>query len=382
MGTHLTWRRIHTEEMSMHALRLGIRLPMLLGAMALATGIAAQEPIKLGIVLPLSGNNGQYVRQYMVSAIEMAVKETNDKGGVLGRQVQLVAEDSRYEPAGAVSAFRKLVDVDHVMAVFTGFTPLTLPQIPVAEEKKVILIAPATEHPDFTRSRWTLRMTPTSDKSGTKAAQLAQGLGMKTAVIVAEDNESIRLTVRAFEAEFERSGGKVLGSETFKASDNDVRGQLTKLRAARADTMWVATSTGRPMAMVIKQMGEVGLRVKQVITNHLIEDKEVRSAGLPMIEGIVYTTLKLDPAFSPRFKAIYGYEPDSNVGKHYDATMILMEAIRRARSADPELVRDALYAFGDYAGVLGTFRFNGSGEPGILPAARTIKGGQFVDYVQ
>ena len=101
-----------------------------------------------------------------------------------------------------------------------------------------------------------------------------------------------------------------------------------------------------------------------------------------MIEGIVYTTLKLDPAFSPRFKAIYGYEPDSNVGKHYDATMILMEAIRRARSADPELVRDALYAFGDYAGVLGTFRFNGSGEPGILPAARTIKGGQFVDYVQ
>ncbi len=350
-------------------------------ALACCAGIAyGQEPVRLGIVLPLSGNSGQYVRQYMISGNEFAIKETNEKGGVLGRQVQLITEDSRYEPAGAVSALRKLVDVDHVMAVYTGFTPLSLPQIPVAEEKHVILIAPATEHPDFTKSRWTVRMTPTSDKSGTKAAEIASSLGLKTAAIISEDNESIRLTVRAFQAEFEKAGGKVLGEETFKTGDNDVRGQLTKLRGARADTLWIVTSSGRPMALVLKQLSEVGFKAKQILSNHLIEDKEVRAMGATMAEGVIYTTLRLDPAFAQRFKAAYGYDPDSNVGKHYDATMILFEAMRRAGSTDPEKVRDAIFNFGEYKGVIGTFRFSGSGEPNILPSAKMIKDGQYVNY--
>ena len=340
----------------------------------------AQEPIRIGIVLPLSGANGEYVKQYMVAATEFAVKETNDKGGVLGRRVLLTSEDSRNDPAGAVSALRKLADVDKVLAVFTGFTPLTLPQLPVAEEKKILVMAPSTEHPDLTKSRWAVRMTPTADKTGIKAAQLAAGLGLKTAAVIAEDNEAIRVSERAFRAEFEKGGGKVVGSETFKATDTDVRGQLTKLRASRPDTLWIIASSGRPTALVIKQLSEVGFKPKQILANHLIEDKEVRAVGAATVEGVIYTTLRVDPAFARRFKAAYGYDPDANVGKHYDSTMLLFEAIRRSGSTDPEKVRDAIYNYGEYKGVLGSFRFSGSGEPGVLPSAKMIKGGQYVDY--
>lgn len=350
------------------------------GVMFAAGASVAQEPIRIGVVLPLSGTNGEYVKQYMVAATEFAVKEVNDKGGILGRRVLLTSEDSRYDPAGAVSALRKLADVDKVLAVFTGFTPLTLPQLPVAEEKRIIIMAPSTEHPDLTKSRWAVRMTPTADKSGIKAAQIATALGLKTAAVIAEDNEAIRLSERAFRAEFEKSGGKVVGSETFKSTDTDVRGQLTKLRAGRPDTLWIITSSGRPMALVVKQLSEVGFKPKQILSNHLIEDKEVRAIGGAMAEGVIYTTLRVDPAFAQRFKAAYGYDPDANVGKHYDSTMMLFEAIRRVGSTDPEKVRDAIYNFGEYKGVLGTFRFSGSGEPGVLPSAKMIKGGQYVDY--
>jgi branched-chain amino acid transport system substrate-binding protein len=338
-----------------------------------------EEPITLGVVLPFSGQNGDYDKRYLLAPTELAAKEANEKG-VLGRQVKVIAEDSRYDAATAVAALQKLADVDKVLAVFTGYTFLTLPQLPVAEEKHIIVMAPSTEHPDLTKSRWAVRMTPTADKAGVVIAQLATKLDLKTMAIVAEDNEAVRITVRAFEAEYGKHGGKVLGDETFKTQDTDMRAQLTKLRAAQADALYIMVSAGRPMALVLKQLAEVGLRPKQIFANHLIEDKEVQAIGGEMAEGVIYTSLKLTPDFVAHFKSAMGYDPDANAGKHYDATQFLFAGIRKANSANPEKVRDALYNYGEFKGALGTFRFEGSGEPGIFPILKTVKGGAYVDY--
>ena len=342
----------------------------------------AQEPIKIGVVLPLGGQYGDYNKRYLIAPTELAVKEINAKGGLLGRQVRLIIEDSRNDPASAVAALRKLSDVDKVIAVFTGFTPLTLPQLPVAEEKRIIVLAPSTEHPDLTKSPWAVRMTPTADKAGIRLAQVAFGAGVKTVVLLSEDNESVRLSERAFGAEFERLGGKILGAETFKSQDSDVRGQLTKLRSLRADAMFVQASNGRPMSVALKQLGEVGARPKQLFANHLIEDDEVKAVASAIAEGIIYTTLSVDPAFAQRWKSTMGYDVNANVGKHYDATVLLFEAIRRAGSDDAGKIRDEIYKFGEFKGVLGTFRFQGSGEPAVFPSVKTVKGGAYVDYVK
>jgi len=342
-----------------------------------------QEPIRIGIVLPLGGTNGEYVRRYLIAPTEFAAKEVNDAGGLLGRQVRIIVEDSRYDPASAVSALRKLADVDKVLAVFTGFTPLTLPQLPIAEEKKIIILAPSTEHPDLTKSKWAVRLTPTADKAGLRIAQVAIKQGLKTAAIISEDNEAIRLTQRAFQAEFEKLGGKILIGETFKTQDTDMRGQLTKIRAARADALYIIVSSGRPMALVLKQASEVGLKPKRIFGNHLVEDREVKALGGAMAEGLIYTTLQVDPAFSQKFKAAFGYDADANVGKHYDATRLLFEAIKRAGSADdPVKVRDAIYNFGEFKGVLGPVKFQGSGEPEMYPTLKTVKEGNYVTFAE
>ncbi len=352
-----------------------------LGSLAPDT-VVAQEVINIGIVLPQSGQNGDYVKNYLNAGTELAIMEVNKAGGILGKQVKLIIEDSKYEPASAVSAFRKLADVDGVLAVFTGFTPLTLPQLPIAEEKHILVMAPSTEHPDLTKSDWAVRMTATADKAGVRIAQLANSLGYKTAATLSEENESVRLPERAFTKEFEGLGGQMVGAESFKTQDNEMRGQLTKLKAANPDVLYIVASSGRPMALVIRQLKEVGFQPKQVFANHLLEDKEVRALGADLINGVIYTTLEVTSEFANRFEKAFGYRPDANAGKHYDATMLLFEAIKKAGTTDPEKVRDAIYNYGEYEGVLGKFVFSGSGEPNISPILKIVKDGEYVGYDQ
>jgi branched-chain amino acid transport system substrate-binding protein len=364
-----------------------VRYATSLSALAIAALIAAasaassQEPINIGTNLPLTGQYGDYVKHYMVAPTDFATRETNEKGGVLGRQVKVFGEDAHYDGATAVSALTKLIDVDKIKAVFTAFTPITLPQLPVAEENHVLVMAPSTEHPDLTKSAWAVRMTPTADKAGIVIADLATKLGLKTAALLVEDNEAVRITTRAFTAEFEKNGGKVVSDETFKTQETDMRGQLTKIRAAQPDAFYIVASAGRPIALALKQISEVGLKPKQIFSNHVIEDREVRAIGAAMAEGVIYTSLGMDPAFAARFKAALGYDPDSNAGKHYDATMLLFAAMTRAGTADDTTkIRDTIYNFGEYKGVVGTFKFTGTGEPGILPSLKIVKDGAYVNY--
>jgi len=108
---------------------------------------------------------------------------------------------------------------------------------------RAIVGAASAEHPDLTKSRWGLRMTPTADKRGLVTARLANKLQLKTAAVLAEDNEAIRLTIRTFKAEYEKLGGKLVGEETFKIGDTSMRAQLTKLRAARPDALYIEVSS-------------------------------------------------------------------------------------------------------------------------------------------
>lgn len=350
-----------------------------LGAIA-AGAVSAQEPIKIGVAMPLSGQNGEYVKRSFVQPTELAVKDINAKGGILGRPVKVTIEDTRGDAAGAVAALQKLINVDKIMTVFTAFTPLTLPQLPIAEEKKVIVVAASMEHPDLTKSPWAVRMTPTAEKAGPIITSVAEKLGLKTAATLAEENEAIRISTRSFASNFEKRGGRMVGDETFKTTDTEMRGQLTKLRAARPDAIYVIASQGRSMGLALKQIAESGARPKQILSNHIIEDREIRAIGGGISEGVIYTTLEIDPAFAARFKAEMGFEADSNAAKNYDATMLLFEAIKRAGTDDSTKVRDAIYNFGEYKSTVGVFKYVGTGEPEVSPILKIIKGDQYLPY--
>ena len=134
------------------------RRQVLLGASALALGMApfararAQQasgaPYKIGVTYPLSGPQGAW-GQLIVPAIEIAVQHVNAAGGVNGRPLALVVEDSKGNPEAAVSAMRKVVQVDGVQAILTIFTNVVSAQMPLAQQFKVPLLSPV-EAPGLT----------------------------------------------------------------------------------------------------------------------------------------------------------------------------------------------------------------------------------------
>ena len=92
-----------------------------------------------------------------------------------------------------------------------------------------------------------------------------------------------------------------------------------------------------------------------------------------------YLELEAEPSAAFSIAAT-GYDADANVGKHYDATWMLFSAVKRVNSLDPVKVRDAMYNYGEYDGVLGKFIFQGSGEPVIYPVVVMVKDGGAVPY--
>ena len=341
---------------------------------------SAEETINIGVVLPKSGPTADYVKRYLIVPIELAAKDANAKGGVLGHKVKIISEDSRVDPATAVSALRKLIDVNHIFADISAFTSLILPQLPIAEEKHVIVFGPGVAHPDFTKSAWAVRLALTGEKQATKTAEIATELKLKTAVYLSEDNESGRQMQRVFTNEFTKRGGKVLATETFKVGDDNMRGQLTKLKSYNADAFYFMGSSGRPIALILKQMAEVGFHPKRTFASFLMENREVQSLSPELTEGVVYTTLPMDPGFAKHFKDELGYQPETNAGTGYGSVQLLLDAIRRAGSLDPVKVRDAIYNYGKFQSPVGTFTFTGSGEPEVGQIVKTMKAGKIVDF--
>jgi branched-chain amino acid transport system substrate-binding protein len=316
----------------------------------------------------------------MIVPAEVAARHANEKGGILGRQIKTISEDSRSDPATAVSALRKLIDVDNILADFSSFTALIFPQLPIAEENQVIVFGPGVAHPDFTKSAWAVRMALTGDRQAKKTAEIATALGVKTAVYLSEDNDSGRVMQRVFDAEFTKLGGRLLATETFKVEANDMRGQLTKLKSFNPDAFYFMGSTSRPIALILKQMVEVGFHPKRVFDTYLMETAEVQSLSPELTEGAIWVTLEMDSAFAQQFKAELGYEPDTASGDMYGSMQLLVEAIKRVGGTDRTKVRDAIFNFGEFKSPVGTFTFAGSGEPEVGLIVRTMKAGKIVEF--
>lgn len=364
-----------TAGLSLVAAALALALPLGLGQPA----GAQDKPFKLGMIYPTGGQLGEYVQQQLVRASNQAIAEVNAKGGILGHPVEGILEETKAEATSAVSSLHKLLDVDKVQHVLTVMTPLVLPMLPIADERKIFVGAIATEHPEIPKSKWAWRLSAPADAHGKQAARTALEMGLKSVAIIYEENEALRVGVQAFQATFEQGGGEVPLVETFRPEATDVRSQLTKLRLSGADGLYLYPANGRAMAVVLKQMGEVGYDPEQILTTGLIEDREVVEAVPKAIEGAVYTTFYLDPEFKAAWHAKNGYDITFVGAKYYDAVWFLKQAIEKAGTTDPATVRDALYKM-TFSGVSGNYTFDGNGQPDTELIVNTVKNGKFVRY--
>ena len=337
----------------------------IVSALALASGSAVAQDIKIGVIKPQTGPLA-FDGTTDIKGAQLAAKEINAKGGVLGRKLELVIEDGQCKPAESVGAAEKLIFRDKVSALMGAFcSGATLAVMPVAQKNKIPLVTGVSSNPKLTElgNEWFFRNAETEALTAQAFARvLAKDMKLNNAFFLAVNDDWGRGTVEAFKANWDKAGGKTAGIEFVDRTANDFYTPLTKIRSTRPDVVIVAAES-QAGSIIAKQAKELGLRsrifgVGAWATPTFMELAGDAANGL--LAGVVYAPTQpgeRNKSFVATYKAAYNEEPGKYSAAGYNTIHILAQAIQRAGSADPDKIRAALEKT-DYTGPNGHVRFD------------------------
>ena len=349
---------------------------------ALASAVApvteAQPPIRIGASLAQTGAYATY-GQNQLRGYQLCVKHTNDKGGVLGRQLELVVYDDASDPATAVRLYEKLITrdkVDLVLGPFSGF--IADPVADVTEKHKMPMMAPVAAFTSIYRKgrKFIFSMMSPAEVLLEGLIDLAAKNGLKTvALIIADDPAGPGIRQGTIERA-KKKGLQVVVVDAYPQGTTDFSAILTRVRAANPDVLGVATSVVEDGVAITRQMKALNVNPRMVGFTPSVslprlyevlggdaefvyvasvwvpELVEIRAGGLipiarqyPGAREFVESSRKEFPGAS------------SNA---YGACQILVEAVRRVGSLDGAKLRDAISRM-DHNTVFGRFRVDRDG---------------------
>jgi branched-chain amino acid transport system substrate-binding protein len=342
------------------------RIVGVLISVALITGtlqrVPAQEPIKIGVVGPHSGPAAYDGLSTLIGA-QVAAEEINNAGGVLGgRKIEIVPADSRGIPAESVSAYRKVVTQDKVVAVdCCWFSSSTIATHPTIEELKVPTTTGVAFLPDAKETKLTylFKFAQTPRLESRFVDYWVKKLNVKRVAFLARNDDWGRATSGVYQARLKELGGTVLSSDYYTPGEKDFYSYLTKVKALNPDGINVVDISATA-ATQVKQMAELGLTAKALGSDGPITDAFIRiagkvSEGVPLVVryGVTLDTPR-NKGFVNAFRAKRNNEdPDQYAQAGYDSIYLHAEAIKRAGSTDPAKLKAAL-AKSDYVSVAGS----------------------------
>jgi branched-chain amino acid transport system substrate-binding protein len=324
--------------------------------------VPAQEPIKLGVVGPHSGPAAFDGQSTLIGA-QVAAQEINAAGGLLGgRKIEIVAADSRGIPAESVSAYRKVVTQDKVVAVdCCWFSSSTIATHPTIEELKVPTTTGVAFLPDAKETKLTylFKFAQTPRLELHFVDYWVKKLNVKKVAFLARNDDWGRATSGVYQARLKELGGTVLSSEFYTPGEKDFYSYLTKIKALNPEGINIVDISATA-ATQVKQVAELGIKTSVLGSDGPITDAFIKLAG-KVSEGIplvVRYGATLDTPRNKGFVAAFkarrgGEEPDQYAQAGYDSIYLHAEAIKRAGSTDPAKIREALTR-SDYVSVAGS----------------------------
>ena len=363
--------------MKLRKLALSLLTGLAVGSSLLGAGqVLAQDTVKIGGNFELTGDAAAYGTP-MSEAAKLAVKEVNENGGVLGGEVEYVEYDNTSDLTEAASVAQRLASEDVVGIVGPATTGDSNAQIPVIQEAAVPAILPAATGNGMTLDdngdvfEYLFRVAFEDAFQGRAAATyVTETLGAQTAALFVDQSTDYATGLeQAFTEEFEALGGQVVTTESFQSGDTDFTASLTSLLSQEFDVLYVPgyyTEVG----LLIKQARELGITQPIVGGDGLGNQTLVDLAGASNVNDVYYTAhyspLSDDEdlqAFLTKFEEEYGKQADQFAVLSYDATMLLLDAVERAGSADRQAVTDALAATETFDGLTGTFSIDEDHNP-------------------
>ncbi len=358
---------------------------------------ASTQTIKVGVVAELTGDIPA-VGASCKNAAEMAVKEVNDAGGleVGGKkyQIELFIEDNAGKADQSASGAQKLITQQNVVAIVgPNASRYAIPASEIAESSKVVLISPWSTNPKTTldaktnaAKKYVFRAAFIDDFQGRVVAKFAlDNLKAKKAAVlydVASDyNKGI---AEFFKKTFEENGGTVVAFETYTTNDKDFSAQLTKIKEAAPDVVFLPNYYSE-VPLQIQQAKRLGINVPFLGSDSWGSAELIKLCGTDC-EGYYFSThyaadnaTPVAKKFIDGYTAKYGNTPDDVAALTYDSFGLLWTALKNAGKVDRQAVRDALAKIPKYEGVTGTMQFQeGSGDPIKSAVILQVKGDKFV----
>ncbi len=335
---------------------------------------AVNGEIVVGSVMCLSGALGP-MGEKIGKAVELAVEEINEAGGVNGKMIRLITEDDATESARSLEAVRKLVEVNGANFIVGPMTSGSVDTVgPFVSERQVLLISPSSTAEMLTGRDfrdYVFRTTVSDGFQGRIMAQLAVDEGVETAVIFTMDNTyGVGLGDVAQEA-LEEAGVEILANIKYDEKTLDYLSELAQIGNLAPDVV-IHVGYNEDGKVVYRQALEAGLEdILWVAPDgiHGAGTLEDPSAAIFMEEAVIGTRPVGDTdadkylEFVEKYEAAFGFSPDVFTDTAYDAMHLLALAMEEAGSEDPTEVREALLTVADaYEGASGTITLNEGGD--------------------
>ena len=355
------WKRIVT---------LGLLAGLVSVVVACGEDAGEGAPYRIGVMESLTGTGETYGTVAYRAKI-MAMDEINAAGGINGRRLELVVEDSKCSAQDAISAYNKLTDVDGVKIILgTSCSGAMLGVAPLAEADGVVLFSGLASNPDIADAGDYIFRTQISDiEVGIRTGNVLWADGIRTLATITEETDYAEGVRRTSVAQFEQNGGRVIAEERFASDTTDFRSQLTKLFNASPDALHVAPQSEFAAGTIVKQARELGYQgpiYGETITvgRTALDIADDAATGLKAITATADPDNEKAQEVLASFRERYDYLTlPWHLGSAYDTVYIAAECLKQTNDdQDADGFRDCLYDI-TWSGALGdNYSFDADGE--------------------
>ncbi|MFH1143066.1 MAG: ABC transporter substrate-binding protein [Candidatus Eisenbacteria bacterium] len=358
-----------------------MRIPKIAAAVftiILAAGCGGESGkfVVIGHIAPLTGDIKTF-GESTKNGFLLAVDEANQTGGVQGQQIRTVIVDDKNDPTEAANAASKLINQDRIAFIIGSVSSkCSIPLSEAAQSSGVVMITPTSTNPkvtvreDGSRKDFVFRACFTDQFQGAAAAKIAlEHLGARRAAILYDvGNDYVKGLAEFFRDAFTKGGGEVGVYESYAKDDVDFSALLTKIKAYEPDLLFIPDYYTK-VGLVAKQARQVGITARFLGGDGWDSPEMTKIAG-DAIEGGCFTNhyAAQDPrpevqAWVQKYAARWGGKPDALATLAYDATNLLIEALRRSPDLAPQTVRDVLAGMQGFRSVSGSITFDADGNP-------------------
>lgn len=334
----------------------------------------AAEVIKIGLVTALSGQSAQ-AGEAITRGLTIAIDEINANGGLLGgRKIELIRRDDEGNPAKGVVAARELIFKEKVTVIFGGLdTPVSMAIVSLANQEKVPFMGPWAAGTGVTKNggnpNYAFRVSAVDEIVDRAMLQYAQQAFNSTKPgLILVNNAWGESNQKGLVAALAAKGMRPAATEKFEAADVDIVPQLSRLKAAGADTLFLVGNVG-PSAQVVKSLDRMGWKVPIVShwgpaggrftelagpnarNVHFVQTYSFFDKQSPVGEKVI-SALK---AKYPNVKGPDDITPAVGVANAYDGMHLVAKAISIAGSTNGEAIRTSFYKIDRYDGLIKTY---------------------------